>query len=185
MKPDRQTVPFRLHLRLRTGLRRTLAAGAVAGLALLGACATPPEEPDPGAVAAAYFEAGRTDEAAREIELAVRANPHNAPLRKQAAEIQSAVGNTAKAVGHLESAVRLDPSDAELWVALGAIEAERENTADAYVAFRRAAELAPNDIEAVSGLALAADKLGFEEEAEAAYTRWTQLENAAEAENRD
>jgi Flp pilus assembly protein TadD len=48
------------------------------------------------------------------------------------------------------------------------------------VAFRRAAELAPTEIRAVSGLALAADKLGFEEEADAAYTRWTQLENEQE-----
>jgi Flp pilus assembly protein TadD len=50
------------------------------------------------------------------------------------------------------------------------------------VAFRRAAELAPDDLRAVSGLARAADNLGFEEEAEAAYARWTQLENAQDRE---
>lgn len=160
--------------------RRLFALSAVAIFLLLGACATPPEEPDPGAVAAAYFEASRLDEAAREIELAVRANPRNPALRKQAADIQQAVGNSPKAVGHLESAVAMTPSDPELWLRLGKIEVERENTADAYVAYRRAAELAPDDIRAVSGLALAADKLGFEEEAEAAYARWTQLETARE-----
>lgn len=158
--------------------RRVQALCAVAAFVLLGACATPPEEPDPGAAAAAYFEAGRLDEAAREIELAVRANPRNPALRMQAAQIQEAVGNSAKAVGHLESAVAMTPSDPKLWILLGTIEAERENTADAYVAFRRAAELAPEDIRAVSGLALAADKLGFEDEAEAAYALWTQLESA-------
>jgi len=164
---------------VRTRIPALLCAVATSGL--LGACATPPEEPDPGAVAAAYFEAGRLDEAAREIELAVRANHRNPALLKQAAEIQSAVGNSAKAVGHLESAVAIRPSDPELWIMLATVEADRENTADAYVAFRRAAELAPEDIRAVSGLALAADKLGFEEEAETAYARWTQLENAQEA----
>jgi len=156
---------------------RILALCALPTFLFLSACATPPEEPDPGAVAAAYFEAGRLDEAAREIELAVRANPRNPALRLQAAEIQQAVGNSGKAVGHLESGVAMTPSNPELWLLLGKIEVERDNTADAYVAFRRATELAPDDIGAVSGLALSADKLGFEEEADAAYARWTQLEN--------
>jgi Flp pilus assembly protein TadD len=159
-----------------------LAASAGSLFLLLAACATKPVEPDAGAVAAAYFDAGRVDEAAREVELAVRVNPHDPVLRKQAAAIQLAVGNSAKAVGHLESGVAMTPSDPEMWIALGQIEAERDNTSDAYVAFRRAAELAPDDLRAVSGLALAADNLGFEEEAEAAYARWTQLENAQERE---
>lgn len=119
------------------------------------------------------------DEAAREIELAIRAHPQNAALRKQAAQIYVALGETGEAVGHLESAVRMTPRDPELWLLLGSIEADRENTSDAYVAYRRAAELAPDDIRAVSGLALAADELGFEEEAEAAYARWTLLETEA------
>jgi len=136
-------------------------------------------EPDPGAAAARYAAAGRMDEAAREIELAIRAHPQNPGLRKQAAEIYASLGDSEKAIGQLESAVRMKPSDPELWILLGEIEAARENTSDAYVAFRRGAELAPEDIRAVSGLALAADRLGFEEEAEAAYERWTQLENAA------
>jgi Flp pilus assembly protein TadD len=46
------------------------------------------------------------------------------------------------------------------------------------VAYRRASELAPDDVRAVSGLALAADSLGFEDEARAAYARWSELERA-------
>jgi Flp pilus assembly protein TadD len=112
------------------------------------------------------------------VDLAVRAHPRNVKLRQQAAWIHERAGNTARAVGHLEEAIKLTPTDPEIWIALGNIETRRDNTADAYVAYRRAAELAPDEIRAVAGLALAADHLGFEEEAEAAYARWAALEEA-------
>jgi Flp pilus assembly protein TadD len=127
-------------------------------------------------VAAALAEAGRYEEAAREVDLAVRAHPRDATLRRQAAQIHEHAGNTGKAVGYLESASRLQPSDAQTWILLGEIENRRDNAADAYIAYRHAAELAPNEIRAWSGLALAADHLGFEEEAENAYARWAVLE---------
>jgi len=142
---------------------------------LLSGCATPPP-PDPGAIAAAYAEAGQYDAAAREIDLAVRAHPRDAALRRQAASIHRRAGNVGKAVGQLEAALRLTPTDAEIWVDLGDLESERDNTADAYVAYRRASELAPRNLRAVAGLALAAERLGFQEEAEAAYARWAALE---------
>jgi len=149
--------------------------------ALWVGCATSPP-PDPGAVAAAYAEAGQYDAAAREIDLAVRSHPRDAALRRQAASIHRGAGNIAKAVGQLEAALRLTPSDPEIWITLGDLETERDNTADAYVAYRRATELAPNDLRAVSGLALAAERLGFQEEAEAAYAHWAALEEAANGE---
>jgi Flp pilus assembly protein TadD len=144
-----------------------LAAAGCAGVA------TPN---DPAAIAAAYAEAGRFTDAAREIELAVRARPEDAALRRQAARIQADAGNLALAVDHLEVAIRLAPGDPESWIALGEIENRRRNPPDAYVAFRRASELAPRDVRAVSGLALAADSLGFDEEADHAYARWAELE---------
>jgi Flp pilus assembly protein TadD len=49
------------------------------------------------------------------------------------------------------------------------------------VAYRRAAEIAPDDVRAVSGLALTADTLGFEEEARVAYARWAELERELDA----
>ena len=127
-------------------------------------------------IAMAYADAGRYAEAAREIELAVRAHPEDVTLRRQAAGIQAEAGDLARAVDHLEVAIRLAPSDPEGWIALGELETRRRNPPDAYVAFRRASSLAPEDVRAVSGLAIAADSLGFDEEADLAYARWTALE---------
>jgi len=154
---------------------RSVAVPVLLGFAVSVGCASPPP-PDPGAVAAAYAEAGQYEEATREIELAVRAHPRDTQLRKQAARIHEHAGNIGRAIGHLEAALQLAPSDPELWVALGDIETQRDNTDDAYVAYRRAVQLAPNEIRAVAGLALTADRLGFEEEAEDAYARWAALE---------
>jgi len=149
----------------------TVLAGA---LAL--ACATS-QERDPGAVAAAYAAAGNYAEATREIDLAVRAQPQNAKLRRQAADIHAKAGDPDRAIEHLELVVnQISPTDAVAWIQLGDLERGRENTPDAYVAYRRASELAPDDIRAVSGLALTADALGFKDEAEAAYARWSEIE---------
>jgi Flp pilus assembly protein TadD len=144
------------------------------------ACATPPAT-DPGAVAATYAAAGRWDEAAREIDLAVRAHPTDVELRRQAAHIYAEAGNPDRAVDHLEAAIELAPRNAASWLDLGEIERGRENVTDAYVAYRRASELAPDDIRAVSGLALTADSLGFEDEARGAYARWAELERQGDA----
>ncbi len=150
----------------RLALALTLAAG----------CASVGPANDAASIATAYAEAGRFVEAAREIELAVRARPEDADLRRQAASIQANAGNPTRAVDHLEVAIRLGPGNAESWIALGELETRRRNPPDAYVAFRRASELAPDDLRAVSGLALAADSLGFDEEADLAYARWAELE---------
>ena len=149
-------------------------------LALFAGCGSAPPLRDSAQVAAAYAEAGRYAEAAREIELAVRARPEDATLRRQAAAIQADAGDLARAVDHLETAIRLAPSDPEGWIALGELENRRHNPPDAYVAFRRAAKLAPKDVRAVSGLAIAADSLGFDDEADLAYARWAALEREAD-----
>jgi cytochrome c-type biogenesis protein CcmH/NrfG len=135
-----------------------------------------PGPPDPGAVAAAYAQAGQYREAAREIDIAVRSHPHSVALRRQAATIHDKAGNPTSAVGHLEAALQMTPSDEGVWLELGDLETRRDNAADAYVAYRRASELAPDEIRAVAGLALAAERLGFDAEAEAAYARWATLE---------
>jgi len=161
------------------GQHRTFAAGLALGLAAagglaLGCASTPPR--DPGALAATYASQERWPEAAREIELAIRANPEDASLRRRAARIYQRAGNVEKGIGHLEVGIQIAPEDPELWIRLGGLENARANLPDAYVAYRRAAELAPTDIRAVSGLALAADSLGFEAEAESAYALWAELE---------
>ena len=161
---------------VRRLLPLALALAAVAGCAI----DAPPR--DAAGIARAYAEAGRYAEAAREIELAVRARPEDAALRRQAAGIQTGAGDLARAVDHLEVAIRLGPSDPESWIALGELETRRRNPPDAYVAFRRAASLAPEDVRAVSGLAIAADSLGFDEEADLAYARWAALERERDPE---
>jgi tetratricopeptide (TPR) repeat protein len=157
-------------------MRSFTIIAVILGLASIAGCANP-FGGDPGAVAEAYEQAGRYDEAAREIELAVRSHPRNTALRRQAARIHREGGNDDRALGHLEVlAVDLAPGDAEAWIEIGDLETQRKNIDDAYVAYRRAAQLAPDDIRAVSGLALTADSLGFDEEAEAAYASWAELE---------
>jgi len=154
---------------------RRLAPLALA-LHLAAGCAASAPSQDPAAIAVAYAKAGRHAEAAREIELAVRARPEDVALRQRAASIQADAGDPAKAVEHLEVAIRLGPRDPETWIALGEIEKRRGSASEAYVAFRRAVDLAPEDLRAVSGLALTADSLGFDEEAERAYAHWAELE---------
>ena len=139
------------------------------------ACAAPAPR-GPGSIAAEYAAQGRWLEASREIELAVRRDPRDPDLRHQAAGIYREAGRPADAVRHLEAAIQITPADPEIWIELGDLEKGRENIQDAYVAYRRAAELAPDDLRAVSGLALTADSLGFEDEAEQAYERWNELE---------
>lgn len=159
--------------------RASMVAGSVLVSALaawLVACTGPPALSDPAEIAAAYAAAGRYPEAAREVDIAVRADPGALELRRQAARIHEQAGHLESAIGHLEAAIQIAPEDAESWIRLGELEKARQNVADAYVAYRRAAELAPEQIRAVAGLALTADSLGFEDEAEAAYARWADLE---------
>ncbi len=147
-------------------------------VAVMG-CATPASE-RPGAIAEAYAAAGRYDEASREVDLAVRGHPDNPELRKLAARIHGKSGDLPRAISHLEVGIRLAPNDAELWLQLAEFENQRQNVGDAYVAYRRVAELAPDDIRGVRGLALAADSLGFADEAKSAYARWAELERKLE-----
>ncbi len=161
-------------------LRRLLPLALA--LAAGSGCASVAPPRDAAGIARAYAEAGRYAEAAREMELAVRARPEDAVLRRQAAGIQAGAGDLTRAVDHLEVSIRLAPSDPEGWIALGELEMQRRNPPDAYVAFRRAASLAPEDVRAVSGLAIAADSLGFDEEADLAYARWAALERERDSE---
>jgi len=154
-----------------------LALAALAALAGPGAgCRSPAVEADPAALARVYREAGRLEEAGRELELAIRQRPRDVALRVRAAEVLAETGDLERAIGHLEVALQAAPGDPEVSIRLGELERRRENVPDAYVAFRRAAELAPGSLRAVSGLALAAEALGFREEADRAYARWAELE---------
>ncbi|MEM7409155.1 MAG: hypothetical protein AAF430_02835 [Myxococcota bacterium] len=167
-----------MHVRTRqkdssARLPAAVALGTLLGAAWL-ACAGAPE-PDPASLANAYLAQGREVEAVREIELAVRSRPNDPRLRRRAAEIHAERGDLARAVGHLEVALQAVPDDVETSIALGALERRRQRDQDAYTAFKRAAQLAPEDSRAVAGWALAAEALGLEAEAEAAYAQWRAL----------
>lgn len=163
-------------------MRGTKTSTGLLLIVLALACQTS-QTPDPGAVAAAYAAAGRYAEAAREADLAVRSHPRDVALRRRAAEYHAQAGQVERAIDHLELVVsQLAPQNAGAWVQLADLERKRENITDAYVAYRRAAELAPDDIRAVSGLALTADSLGFDDEARAAYARWAELERSYDRE---
>ena len=146
---------------------------------LLG-CAIHSPTDDLRDLARTHAEAGRQAEARLAIEEAVRLAPDDVRLRREAARIAGDGGDADLALAHLELALGHAPNDASLWIHMAELERERENFADAYVAYRRASELAPKDLRAVSGLALVADQLGFEEEAREAYARWNELTRAAE-----
>jgi Flp pilus assembly protein TadD len=168
---------------LRSARVRATSAALLLPLLGLGACAGPGPR-DPALPAETYLDAGRLGEAAREIELAVRAHPEDPELRQTAARINAKAGYLDRAVGHLEAALEKAPRDPETSILLGEIEQRRDKPGEAYVAFRRAAQLAPDDPRAVGGLALTAEALGFDKEARDAYATWADIDAAAAAEHR-
>ncbi len=157
-----------------------LVLAVATAVALASGCATPDPTRDLRDRARTNAARGAYAEAAVAIEQAVELSPTDLSLRREAARIATQAGLTDRALAHLEIALRTQDDDPSLWADLAELERDRENYADAYVAFRRAAELDPNDVRAVSGLALIADHLGFEEEARAAYARWNELERRDE-----
>jgi tetratricopeptide (TPR) repeat protein len=167
---------------MRTELRAARIALALALGAALCACESPPPR-GPEQIAEAYLEAGRYADALRESEKLVRIQPRNLELRLLAASANEGVGDLERAIDHLEMAQEIAPSDAEASIRIGEIEQRRERNDDAYVAFRHATALAPDELRAWRGLALTAEALGFEAEAERAYARWAELEKTQESDS--
>jgi tetratricopeptide (TPR) repeat protein len=158
--------------------RKSSSRIALAALALLCACASSSKPKGPEQFAVAYLEAERYPDALRESEKLVRIEPHNVDYRLLAARANEGVGDTERALRHLEMAAEIAPDDAEPVIQIGELEQRRDRPDDAYVAFRRATTLAPEELRAWRGLALTAEALGFDAEAERAYARWAQLEKA-------
>lgn len=150
-------------------------AAAAAALALACAATAPRTSHD---VATAYLEAGRYADAVRESERLVRIQPRDLTLRLLAAEANEGAGDLDRALLHLEMAEEIAPADGRAAVRIGSLEQRRGRIDDAYVAFRRATMLAPEDQRGWRGLALSAEALGFEAEAEKAYARWAELERS-------
>jgi tetratricopeptide (TPR) repeat protein len=159
--------------------RRGFAVLLVACVAAAAACESkPPPKPSPGALVEQYLAQGNRLEAMRESERLVRANPRNAELRMVAARANEAQGDLDRAMEHLAVAEELDPTNGEAVIRMGEIDQKRNRMDDAYISFRRAISVAPNDVRAWKGMAMTAEALGFDAEAEKAYTRWAELEKA-------
>ena len=153
---------------------------ALALAAALCACSSPKPPVGPEVLAEKYLEAKRYPDALRESEKLVRIQPRNLQYRLLAALANEAAGDPQRALSHLEMAQEIAPADAEPNILIGELEQRMKNQDDAYVAFRRATTQAPDDLRAWRGLALTAEALGFEAEAEKAYARWAELEKAQE-----
>jgi len=149
---------------------------ALAVLALCCACASTSKPKGPEQIAIAYLDAQRYADALRESEKLVRMEPRNVDYRLVAARANEGAGDPERALRHLEMAEELAPENAEPVILIGELEQRRNRPDDAYVAFRRATTLAPEELRAWRGLALTAEALGFDAEAERAYARWAQLE---------
>jgi len=157
----------------RPSLRRLLVCFAALPLAWACASQTPRSSYD---IATAYIEAERYQDAVRETERLVRVQPRDLQLRMLAAQANEGYGDLDRAMLHLEMAEEIAPTDGEAAIQIGLLEQRRNRPDDAYVAFRRATMLAPEDMRAWRGLALMAEGLGFDAEAERAYARWVELE---------
>ena len=151
---------------------------AVAALALCCACASTSRPKGPEQIALAYLDAQRYPDALRESEKLVRMEPRNVEYLLIAARANEGVGDPERALRHLEMASELAPENAEPVILIGELEQQRDRPDDAYVAFRRATTLAPDELRAWRGLALTAEALGFDAEAERAYARWAEIEKA-------
>jgi tetratricopeptide (TPR) repeat protein len=157
------------------GLRRVAAAALVAALA---ACASTQQPNGVDRLARTYLDAGRYDDAVRESERLVRIQPRDVDLRLLAARANEGAGDLPRALTHLEMAEEIAPENGEAAILIGELEQKRSRPDDAYVAFRRATALSPDDLRAWRGLALTAEALGFDAEAERAYARWAQIEKS-------
>ena len=178
----RQRIHFTPGCRSKASKQRIFELALVVATCLvLGfGCATSDPTRDLRNRARIHASKGAHAEATIAIEQAVKLSPENPSLRREAARIAAQSGDVERALAHLEAGLRSEDNDPSLWADVAELERDRQNYADAYVAYRRAAELDPNDLRAISGLALIADHLGFEDEARDAYARWNELERQAE-----
>src|SRR3954470_9819630 len=90
------------------------------------------------------LEAGRLDDAAREISSVIARYPQQAEVLRLFAGIESQRGRNAEAVSAMRRAVELRPRDALYQNTLGTILAEAGAYDEAIAALRRCCELEPN-----------------------------------------
>jgi tetratricopeptide (TPR) repeat protein len=143
---------------------------------------------DPGspplrhAYAITLSQAGRGEEAARELAEACRRAPRDAQLRFTYALSLNELGRAREALAALEETVKLDPQFARAWYNLGLARNAAQQTEPALDALARAEYLEPRDPQAPYAAATILARLQRAEEARAAARRALQIApNHAEA----
>jgi Tfp pilus assembly protein PilF len=105
--------------------------------------------------------AGRLDDAVREQEAALAADPLNVQVRVNLISLYGRTGNPAKAQEQFESAIRLNPGRSDAWYNYGVLLLhERASFAEAERAFRRAVEINPDHAESHDHLGMLYEQQG-------------------------
>ena len=118
---------------------------------------------------AAYFEAGRTPDAVRELEEALRLEPGRADAHNNLGHVLQQQGRVDEALSHFEAAARLEPDDDLVQLNLANALDESGRSAEAIPHFERAIALKPASPEAQNNLGVALGSLGRVEEAIARF----------------
>ncbi len=93
-----------------------------------------------------YADAGRLDEAMKELQTAIQIEPADPFPRHELAALQMDEGDYRSAIGHLKEVTRLEPENFEAWLDLGICYAQKGFYAEAERAYESAKKLRSDDL---------------------------------------
>lgn len=117
----------------------------------------------------AYLNRGRLDEAARELEEAIRIHPGSAEAHSALAAVRTRQEKPEEALELFRAALRLDPSSSQTHREMGSLLLKLGDSTQALVHFREASALSPRDGDILSELASTLAEEGRFEEAMARF----------------
>jgi tetratricopeptide (TPR) repeat protein len=118
---------------------------------------------------------GRPAEAARLLERAVAARPHEAALRNNYGNVLRDLGRHAAALESYDQALQLEPGYAEAHFNRGALLAQSQRCNEALASFERALAIQPRHVEAHNNRGVILQDLGRFADAVASYSRALEL----------
>jgi|CXWL01.1.fsa_nt_gi arylsulfatase A-like enzyme/Tfp pilus assembly protein PilF len=124
------------------------------------------------ALGAAFFTAGRLDDADRVYGKVLRIDPGNTRALESLGSVELGRGRPAEARAHLERALRANPSLPIAWNSLGVARQFLGDTPGALEAWQKAVDLDPNAFDALYNLGLTAASAGRTEVARRALQRY-------------
>ncbi|MFZ4763368.1 MAG: tetratricopeptide repeat protein [Roseimicrobium sp.] len=119
-------------------------------------------------LAVAYSMAGRTQDALRQLQVAVQLEPRQAEFHFKLALAWNELGNASETLKELEQTVQLDPRHARAWFNLGLARHGKGDSAGAIAALQRGEEASPTDASIPYARATIHAQLGQREQAAAA-----------------